>query len=54
MSVQLDTLTASVKTLADDIALLVAKPPVTVPEDLSAIQTQVDALDATVKAAVSA
>lgn len=54
MSAQLDTLVAAVADLGTSVAALVAKPPVSVPEDLTAVTASVVALKATVDAAVSA
>lgn len=54
MSAQLDTLVVAVTSLGASVAALIAKPPVTVAEDLSAVTASVVALKATVDAAVSA
>lgn len=49
MSVQLDTLNASVADLSAKVDILIAKPPVS--EDLSATQSAVEAIAAKVVAA---
>lgn len=53
MSAQLDTLTADVAALQVAVNALIAKPPVTVPEDLSAVTAQVESITAQVNAAVA-
>lgn len=51
MSAQLDALNAAVADLSTKVDTLIAKPPVTVPEDLSAPIAAVEAIAAKVVAA---
>lgn len=53
MSTQLDTLTSDVSALQVAVAALIAKPPVTVPEDLSAVIASVEALTVQINAVLS-
>lgn len=53
MSAQLDTLTSDVAALQSAVSALIAQPPVTVPEDLSAVTSSVEAITAQVNAALS-